>query len=92
MASAFGFYDAHPRPCHPERSNYFAASCEMLRSRTRPKGGRRKAGSPTQVSTIFILRDPAPSGHHPKGWFDCAKHHPWYLAPLRMTRNCSLHL
>ncbi len=40
-------------------------------------GGRRKAGSPTQVSTIFILRDPALcGGHHPKGWFDCAKHHP----------------
>ena len=44
MASAFGFYDAQPRPCHPERSNYFAASCEMLRSRTRPKGGRAQRG------------------------------------------------
>ena len=37
-------------------------------------GGRRKAGSPTQVSTVLIRGDPAPSGHHPKGWFDYEKH------------------
>ena len=88
------FCDANTRPCHPERSNYFTASCEILRSRTRPKEGARSAGSTGESCAPRRSSKRVPRFDFQKSAICCRflkvrlrKHPPGMFSPLRMTRT-----